>query len=161
MSEKGADITDVLLKELFIIDRPPFPSREDLFDYMAGRFEEKGIVTDKEAFKRSLEHREALGSTYMGNFIAIPHGQCEEVLKPGAGFIRCSESFQYQSAGEEGPVKYVFVLAVSNVQKDDQHLRILASLAGYLMKDEFCSLMEHAQSYEEMMEGIRQLEGKS
>jgi len=157
MSEHGVDIGSVLLKELFLIDCPPFVCKEDLFEYMTGQFEEKGIVSDKEAFKQSLEYRETQGPTYMGDFIAIPHGQCEAVLRPGVGFIRCNESFQYQSAGEEGPVKYIFVLAVSSVQEDDQHLRILATLAGYLMNDEFRSLMERVQSYEEMMEGIRQL----
>jgi len=134
MSEHGIDISSVLLKELFIIDCPPFACKDNLFEYMAGQFEEKGIVSDKEAFKQSLNDREMQGSTYMGDYIAIPHGQSEAVLRPGVGFIRCQESFQYQSAGEEGPVRYIFMLAVSNAQEDAEHLRILATLAGYLMK---------------------------
>lgn len=158
MSELGLDISSILLKELFLPDCTPFSSKEELFEYMSGRFEETGIVLDRKAFKQALEKRESLGPTYMGDFIAIPHGQCTEVLKPGVGFIRCSDSFNYDSAGDSGPVKYVFVLAVSSSQEGNQHLKILATLAGYLMRDDFRDLMEHAGSYEEFMEGISRIE---
>lgn len=158
MSEHDVDISDVLLEELFILNHSPFACKEELFSYMAERFEEKGVISDRNAFVKSLEHRETLGSTYMGDFIAIPHGRCEEVLKPGVGFIRCKESFQYDSAGESGPVKYIFVLAVSSRQESDQHLRILATLAGYLMKDEFRCLIREVKNYSEMIDGIKQVE---
>jgi len=160
MEEHAIDIGSVLLKELTLLDCEPFDSKDELFHFMAERFEETGIVSDKAAYIKALEEREAIGSTYMGDFIAIPHGQCEEVLKPGVGFIRCRESFDYESFEEKGPVKYIFVLAVSSSHKVDQHLRILATLAGYLMKDEFCELIEKAQSYEEIINGIHRIESQ-
>jgi PTS system fructose-specific IIA component len=157
MSEHGIEIKKVLLKDLFLVDIPAFESKESLFDFISNKFEEAKIVSNQAAFKESLNHREALGPTYMGDLIAIPHGQCEEVITSGVGFIRCNDSFQYQSAGEEGPVKYIFVLAVMNDQENNEHLRILATLAGYMMKDTFRKLLESVQTYEEMIAGIERL----
>lgn len=158
MGNQGINIGDVLLKELMIIDAAPFKDKEELFVYISEKFEENGVVSDKVAFKKSLDARESLGPTYMGDYIAIPHGKCKEVRKPGVGFIRCKDSFLYQSGDEEGPVKYIFVLAIINNQKDNSHLKILATLSGYLVKDEFQELIANVQSYEELLNGINQLE---
>ena len=158
MGDQEIKIGEVLLKELMIIDAEPFKDKEELFLYISNKFEETGIVSDKRAFKQSLENRESLGSTYMGEFIAIPHGKCKEVIKPGIGFIRCKDSFIYQSGDEEGPVKYIFALAIIDNQMDNSHLRILATLSGYLVRDEFVELIANAGSYEELLSGMKQLE---
>ena len=98
-----------------------------------------------------------MGPTYMGNMIAIPHGKCKEVLTPGIGFCRCREPFIYESGGESGEVKYIFVLAISENQENDYHLRVLATLAGFLAHDEFLALLEKAESYDELIKGIKEL----
>ena len=87
----------------------------------------------------------------MGNFVAIPHGKCKEVLKPGIGFCRCKKPFIYESSGESGEVKYIFVLAISENQENDYHLRVLATLAGI-------ELLEKAESYDDLIHGIKQLQ---
>lgn len=158
MGKQVINIGDVLLKELMVLDTELFNDKEELFWYISEKFEENGVVSDKAAFKNSLDAREMLGSTYMGDYIAIPHGKCNEVMKPGVGFIRCKNSFLYQSGEEEGPVKYVFVLAIIDSQKDNSHLKILATLSRYLAKDEFQKLIAHVQSYEEFIIGINQIE---
>ncbi len=158
MGNQGIQIGDVLLKELMIVDAEPFKDKEELFWYISEKFEENGVVSDKVAFKESLDAREKLGPTYMGEYIAIPHGKCKEVIKPGVGFIRCKDSFPYRSCEEEGPVKYIFVLAIVDNQKDNSHLRILATLSGYLAKDEFQELIAGVENYEELLDGIREME---
>lgn len=158
MSIHGIEIEKVLLEELFLVDLPAFEDKEALFIFMAEKLENAKIISDREAFKKSLERRESLGPTYMGDLIAIPHGQGDEVIKSGVGFVRCKDSFLYQSAGEEGQVKYIFVLAVTNDQESNEHLRILATLASYMMKDTFRELLESAKTYEEMIVGIKDLD---
>lgn len=156
MKDQGIRIEDVLLEELTFIDVEPFRDKEELFGYISEKFEEQGIVSDKEAFRKSLDAREELGPTYMGEFIAIPHGKCREVLKPGVGFIRCSDSFLYRSGEEEGPVKYIFVLAIDEKRQDNSHLRILATLSGFLVKDEFLELIAGIKSHRELIAGIKE-----
>ena len=106
----GVNLAEVLLDEMVILDCEPFKDKENMFDVMTAKFEEAGFVSDAKAYKDALEYRESLGPTYMGNFVAIPHGKCKEVLKPGIGFCRCKEPFIYESSGESGEVKYIFVM---------------------------------------------------
>lgn len=154
----GVNLAEVLLDEMVILDCEPFKDKENMFDVMTAKFEEAGFVSDAKAYKDALEYRESLGPTYMGNFVAIPHGKCKEVLKPGIGFCRCKESFIYESAGESGEVKYIFVLAISENQENDYHLRVLATLAGMLAHEEFLELLENAESYDDLIHGIKQLQ---
>ena len=79
-----------------------------MFETLAAKFEAAGIVTDAKQYIKALEERETLGSTYMGNMIALPHGKCDAVVKPGIGFCRCKQTFRYCSHDEEGDVRYVF-----------------------------------------------------
>lgn len=153
----SVDLSEVLLDEMVILDREPFKDKDDMFDVMTRQFETAGLVSNAGAFKQALEFRETLGPTYMGNMIAIPHGKCKEVLKPGIGFCRCAEPFIYESGGESGEVKYIFVLAISENQENDYHLRVLATLAGFLAHDEFLALLEKAESYDDLIQGIKEL----
>ena len=57
----------------------------------------------------------------------------------------------YQSCGEEGDVKYVFMLAIPGNQSADQYMRVLATLAGLLAKEEFVDQLDSVHSYDEML----------
>ena len=151
------NLAEVLLPEMVILDCEPFKDKEDMLDTMTCRFEEAGFVSDAKAYKEALEYRESLGPTYMGNYVAIPHGKCSEVLKPGVGFVRCRKPFIYESAGESGEVKFIFVLAISDNQDNNYHLRVLAALAGMLAHDQFLELLGKAENYEELIQGIKEL----
>lgn len=153
------DITEVLLPEMTILDRETFKDKEEVFDLMSKKFSENGIVTDAEKFKEALYKREEEGSTYIGNLLAIPHGICDEVVRPAIGFCRVNTPFLYCSNGEEGEVKYIFTLAVAGAEEGGrmEHLRILAALAGILAHDEFLEALEKVQSYEEIIEEINKI----
>lgn len=154
---KKINLAEVLLKEMAVFDCESFDSKEEMFDIAALKFKKEGFVTSVEAFKEALNYRETLGPTYMGNLVAVPHGKCREVLKPGIVFYRCKDPFVYKSAGESGLVKYIFVLAISEDQEDNYHLRVLAALAGMLAHKEFIKLLEEAADHEELIHGINQL----
>lgn len=149
-----ANLAQVLVKEAVILDHEPFIDKDEMFDFMASKFCEAGVVTDKEAYKKSLYTREELGPTYMGSLIGLPHGKCDEVIKPGIGFCRCTKPFTYKTFGEEGEVKYVFMLAIAGTQSGDQYMRVLATLAGLLAHEEFLEILETCQSYDELLQQI-------
>ena len=148
---KEINLSDVIPNNLVILNHKPFQSKEKMFDILSKKFEKSGIVSDACAFKHSLEYRETLGSTYMGNFIALPHGRCKEVLKPGMAFCRCSDYFPYESYDEKGDVRYIFMLAISENDISNNHLRILAKLAGLLANDKFVKSLELVNNHNELM----------
>ena len=150
------DLATVLVKEAVVLDKEPFASKEEMFDFMASKFVEAKIVTDKDKYIEALEYRETLGPTYMGNMIGLPHGKCDEVVKPGIGFCRCKETFSYKSCGEEGEVKYVFMLAIAGNQTGDQYMRVLATLAGLLAHEDFIEKLDKVTSYEEVLNAVKE-----
>ena len=152
------NLSEVLSRDTVMLDVEPFANKESMFETLAAKFEEAGIVTNAKEYIKALEERETLGSTYMGNLIALPHGKCDAVVKPGIGFCRCKHTFRYCSHDEECDVRYVFMLAIAGSQSGDQYLRVLATLAGLLTHEEFLEVLEHAQSYEEIIQAINTLQ---
>lgn len=151
----GVNLTDVIVKEAVIFDHEPFHSKEEMFDFMSEKFVEAGIVKNKQAYIQALQQREELGPTYMGNMIGLPHGKCDEVTRAGIGFCRCTSSFLYKTNGEEGNVKYVFMLAIAGTQTGEQYMRVLATLAGLLAHDDFLQTLETCKNYDELLQEIR------
>lgn len=151
-----SNLAKVLVEEAVVLDCEPFESKEAMFDFMAERFVKAKIVTNKEAYIKALYEREELGPTYMGSQIGLPHGKCDEVVTPGIGFCRCKDTFTYKSCGEEGKVKYVFMLAIAGTQSGDQYMRTLANLAGLLTHDDFLRTLDECKSYEELINKINE-----
>ena len=95
------NLSKVLIRDTVLLDVEPFTDKETMFETLAAKFEAAGIVTDAKQYIKALEERETLGSTYMGNMIALPHGKCDAVVKPGIGFCRCKQTFRYCSHDEQ------------------------------------------------------------
>lgn len=145
-------IEDVLLKEIVFLNETSFKDKRELFEYLTDKLFEQNIIMSKEDFIHSLLERESIGSTYMGNYIALPHCKSETVKKTVICFCRCSEPFKYESYDENGEVKYIFLLAVDKKDSNDEYIRILATLAGYLAHEELIEQLSDIQSYEELID---------
>lgn len=75
----------------------------------------------------SLLERERLGSTALGQGIAIPHGRVKGLREAIGAFLRISAPLEFE-APDGKPVSLVFVLLVPE-RATDQHLQILSELA--------------------------------
>jgi PTS system nitrogen regulatory IIA component len=81
----------------------------------------RGLVFD------SLFAREKLGSTGLGQGIAIPHGRIKGLREAVGAFIRLGTPVQFD-APDGKPVSLLFVLLVPE-QATEHHLQILSELA--------------------------------
>jgi len=75
----------------------------------------------------SLFAREKLGSTGLGQGVAIPHGRIKGLKDPIGAFLRLKTAVAFD-APDGRPVELVFVLLVPE-QATEQHLEILSELA--------------------------------
>ncbi|MDY0034839.1 MAG: PTS IIA-like nitrogen regulatory protein PtsN [Zoogloea oleivorans] len=75
----------------------------------------------------SLFAREKLGSTGLGQGIAIPHGRIKGLKDALGAFIRLSEPVPFD-APDGRPVSLLFVLLVPE-QANEHHLQLLSELA--------------------------------
>lgn len=108
-----------------------------LLDLEAGSkkrvFEQAGILFEthlgiaRSVIFDSLFAREKLGSTGLGQGIAIPHGRIKGLKQAAGAFIRLPAPIPFDSP-DGRPVNLLFVLLVPE-QATEQHLQILSELA--------------------------------
>lgn len=75
----------------------------------------------------ALISRERLGSTALGQGIAVPHGRIAELERPVAAMITLATGIEFDAPDEE-PVDIVFALLVPE-DSTDEHLKILSAMA--------------------------------
>ncbi|MEH7075862.1 PTS sugar transporter subunit IIA [Neobacillus drentensis] len=106
---------------------------------------DKGYV-DANYIEKMLE-RETLTSTYMGNFVAIPHGTEDSksfVKESGISFIQVPQGVDF---GNGNIVKLLIGIA----GKDNEHLDILSSIAIVCSEEENIEKLVAAKSAEEIL----------
>ena len=152
------ELLDVILPETVDLNIAHINDKDTLFVHMTSMLKKSGRITSEQEFLSSLYEREDMGSTYMGNDIAIPHGKSSSVLTATVAFARSDEGFSYKSADEEGAVKIIFMLAIPADTEASEYLRVLASLARLLMHESFIEMLMKAQNYQDVITAIRDAE---
>lgn len=113
-------------------------------------------LDSQEVFARLIA-RERLGSTGIGNGVAIPHARSPHCKEPVAAFLRLAEPVDFDAIDGE-PVDLVFVLLVPE-EADAAHLALLAEVAGIMNDAETRSRLRGSHSqrdlHERLIEAIR------
>jgi len=101
-------------------------SKARLFDALGDLFEANHRLSRRVVID-SLLAREKLGSTGIGQGIAIPHGRIRGLKVAQGAFVRLKSPIPFD-APDGKPVALVFVLLVPE-QATEQHLQLLSELA--------------------------------
>lgn len=101
-------------------------SKKRLFEQVGLLLEEQSGLSHNDVFD-CLFAREKLGTTGLGQGVAVPHGRHAGVEKATGAFIRVKEPVDFD-APDGRPVSLVFVLLVPE-QATGEHLEILSHLA--------------------------------
>lgn len=109
-------------------------SKSSLFDAVAGLFEARRGLS-RRLVVDSLLAREKLGSTGLGQGIAIPHGRIRGLTEAQGAFVRLKSPIPFD-APDGKPVALVFVLLVPE-QATEQHLQLLSELAQMFSETRF------------------------
>jgi len=104
-------------------------SKKRMFEQAGLLFENNQGVARSLVFD-SLFARERLGSTGLGQGLAIPHGRIKGLKEAVGAFVRLAQPVPFD-APDGKPVSLVFLLLVPE-QATEQHLRILSELAQML-----------------------------
>jgi PTS system nitrogen regulatory IIA component len=101
-------------------------SKKRLFEQAGLLFENQHGLARSVVFD-SLFAREKLGSTGLGQGVAIPHGRIKGLKEALCAFLRLAQPVPFD-APDGNPVDLVFVLLVPE-QATEKHLQILSELA--------------------------------
>jgi PTS system nitrogen regulatory IIA component len=112
-----------------------------------------GKVKDKKKMIQTLMEREELGSTGIGQGIAIPHGKSDTVSDLAAAFGISHEGVSFDALDGE-PVN-IFFLLVAPEGAAGAHLKALARISSLLKDKYFRKSLLSAQSAEEVIKIIR------
>jgi PTS system nitrogen regulatory IIA component len=118
-------ITQLLPLSNVIVDLDA-TSKKRVFEQVGLLFEDTLHIAQNQVFD-SLFAREKLGSTGLGQGVAIPHGRIKGLPKAAAAFVRMKEPILFD-APDGRPVNLICILLVPE-KATDQHLQILSELA--------------------------------
>jgi fructose-specific phosphotransferase system IIA component len=115
-----------------------------------------GKARNKRALSDAILEREKLGSTAIGNGVAVPHAKIESAKQAVLAFGRSSEGVDFNSL--DGEKTHLFFMLISPKDDIGAHLKILAKIS-HLIKDRFMvGLFKNAKSKKEVVSIIANLE---
>jgi PTS system nitrogen regulatory IIA component len=103
---------------------------------------------DKKTLINVLVERERLGSTGIGDGVAIPHGKLSGVSHPLISFGRSRRGLDFDSM--DGQPAYLFFLIVAPENSSGYHLQVLAKIAKILKNSVFREKLMEASSRPEL-----------
>jgi nitrogen PTS system EIIA component len=123
-----------LLPEANILLDLEATSKKRLFEQVGQLFEEHAQIARAVVFD-SLFAREKLGSTGLGQGIALPHGRIKGLERALGAFVRPRQPIPFD-APDGKPVTQVFVLLVPE-HATEEHLQLLSELAEMFSERSF------------------------
>jgi PTS system nitrogen regulatory IIA component len=109
---------------------------------------------DKRMLVKVLVEREHLGSTGIGDGVAIPHGKLNAVQHPIVSFGRSKRGLDFDSM--DGQPAYLFFLLLAPESSSGIHLQVLTRIAKMLKKSVFRKELMQAETREELYRTIIQ-----
>ena len=129
-------------------------SKPGLIEELVGclAFERRGLVRDD--IVNALLERERLGSTAIGNGVAIPHAKAKGIEKVVCAFGRSSQGIDY--GAEDGEPVHLFFLLVAPVDKAGDHLKALAKVAQLVKDQSFMKSLLAAENGNEIFKLLKE-----
>ena len=110
----------------------------------------EGLAKDR-VFDKLLE-RERLGSTGLGQGIALPHARIKGVEDARGALIQLQSGIDFDAIDDQ-PVNIVFGLLVPE-EATQEHLELLAKLATIFSDTDFCNSLRKAENQEAALASI-------
>ena len=149
-------VSDYLTQEHCIMNLKS-KTKEEAIKEIASLFSGSAEVTDLGGFIEDIFERENLGSTGIGQGVAIPHSRTKAVKNFVIAFGRSLEGIDFSALDGE-KVNLIFLMGTSE-EDLNLYLRLLAELSKLLMNSEFRKALTQAQSAKDVVEAIRRFEG--
>jgi len=140
-------ITEMLKRE-FVLEQLKAGNKRDALAELAGVFAQGRIKVDSEAMLHVLLERERLGSTGIGDGIAIPHGKLHGLEEMVVSFGRSREGIAFDAM--DGKPVHLFFLLMAPENSAGQHLKALAKISRMLKDANFRKNLLEAKMHEDL-----------
>ena len=134
-------ITDLLDRRSIDLNATP-GSKNEALDQAVALMAKSEKIRDLDAYRAEVYRREEESTTGIGDGLAIPHGKCDAVIKPGLAAMVVKNGVDFDALDDE-PVNLLFLIAAPNT-KDNVHLDVLSKLSRLLMDEQFATDLKNA-----------------
>lgn len=108
----------------------------------------------RDASVKILLNREALGSTGIGQGVAIPHGKCEYVKELVGAFGVSKKGINFDSL--DGEPAYLFFLLMAPIESSGPHLKALARISKLLKDKYFRDSLKNAENEKTLLKIMKE-----
>ncbi len=148
-------LAEVLKEDLIFLDFDA-DNKDSALEKIVKSVEKVGGVEDPAGLRTALIDREKLGTTGVGEGIAIPHARCGAVKDLLVAFFRSKNGVNF-SAIDNKPVNLIFLL-LAPVASGGIYLKLLAKISRFLRSDEFRSGLMDAKNAKAIIEIVQENE---
>ncbi len=146
-------LLDILSPESISLDVKA-QGKKDVLAELCGLLSAAKKLEDPKALIQTLSDREALGSTGIGQGVAIPHGKSPSIAGQAAALGISKKGVDFDALDGE-PVHILFLL-VAPPDAAGLHLKALAKVSRLLKDQVFRQALRDAPSAEEILRIIRE-----
>jgi PTS system nitrogen regulatory IIA component len=139
---------DQILKIEFINDNLSARNKDEALSELVNTVIHGGLKVDYSSIVEILKQRESLGSTGIGEGIAIPHGKISTLDNIIVAFGRSIEGIAYDAIDGK-PVHLLFLLLAPE-NSAGQHLKILAKISRMSKETDFRRKLLQAKSQSDL-----------
>ncbi len=133
--------------------------REEVLKEMAGFLKKRNRIMKEKDLYEKLTQRERLGSTAIGEGVAIPHCKMKGIKDPVVMLAVSTKGVNFHSL--DGKPSHLFFLVASSPDTPSLNLQILAALAHLVRKaNSLLKKILEAKNISEILEIIREEEEK-
>lgn len=144
-------ITNLLDPERIDLDCS-IPSKKRLMEHVATMLTRSTDI-DQQAVFRVLIERERLGSTGIGNGVALPHGRLEDIDEAVLALATLHDPLDYQAPDQQQVQIIVGLLVPENA--NEFHLQLLARLAELLNEAQLREQLLRTKDKDEVIQALR------
>jgi PTS system nitrogen regulatory IIA component len=138
---------DLLLPHA-IVPRARWQGRKQVLQELSNVMAQALGLDIKEVFEAVLE-REKLGSTGVGEGVAIPHARIDSLKRPVGGFARLLEPADFEAIDERKADLVFMLLAPTDAGAD--HLRALARTARVFRQEQIRAALRKAHTVDAVL----------
>ncbi len=145
-----SQIQDLLNPET-IVARAKWASRKQVISELSEKLAKAHALNPAIVYEAVIE-REKLGSTGVGEGVAIPHARVEGVDHPIGAFARLEEAVDFDAI-DERDCDLIFLL-LCPVDSGADHLRALAKVSRVMRQSDVRDALRHAQSVDAVLDAF-------
>lgn len=148
-------LTEFVVQDSITVDLS-VDNKTDAINTMVASLKDAGKISadNEESVVSAVLRREELGSTGIGNGVAVPHTKHPSVDELVATIALSKGGVDFDSL--DGEAVYILFLLVSPPDRPGEHLRALETISRHLRNQDFCNFLKQANKPEDVWDLLKE-----